>query len=178
MERIKLFTVLSFILFFVSCTNDDLSDLDTAAKASDLIGTWNLIEESQEGVASVILQGLPLTGTITSVSKDLNATITFSENPSVLTATGSYTETITATFATLTRTEEIPVLLNNELSQGAWSLNQGVISLSGGNEMQAINIVELTGSTLKIEIPIVRNVILEGNNIGLDTTIKMTFSKQ
>lgn len=178
MKRIKLLTVFSFILFFVSCTNDDMASLDTNAKVSDLLGTWNLTEESQEGVASVILQGLPLTGNITSVSKDLNATITFSENPSVLTVTGSYTEIITATFATLTRTEEIPVVLNNELSQGTWSLSQGVISLSGGNEMQDIDIIELTSNTLRIEIPIVRNVILEGNNVGLDTTIKMTFSKQ
>ncbi len=178
MKVIKLLTVFSFILFFVSCTSDDMTSLDTNAKVSDLLGTWDLTEESQEGVASIILQGLPLTGAITSVSQDLNATITFSENPGVLTVAGSYTEIITASFATLTRTEEIPVVLNNELSQGAWSLNQGVITLSGGNEMQDINIIELTGTTLRIEIPIVRNVILEGNNIGLDTTIKMTFSKQ
>ena len=155
MKVIKLLTIFSFVLFFVSCTSDDTSSLNTNAKVSDLLGTWTLTEESQEGVASIILQGVPLTGSITSTSKDLDASITFSENPSVLTVVGSYTEIITASFATLTRTEEIPVVLNNELSQGTWSLSQGVITLSGGNEVQEINIIELTGTTLKIEIPIV-----------------------
>lgn len=178
MRTIKLLTTLVFVFFISSCTSDDTSILDTGAKSSDLVGVWELEEESQEGIASTILGGIPLRGTITSFGKDLSATITLTESPNVLSVTGSYTEVITASFATFSRTEEIPILLNNELNQGTWSLNQGVISLLGNNETQEINIIQLTSTTLVIEIPIIRNVILEENNVGLDTTVKMTFNKQ
>jgi len=178
MRIAKLFTVVCFIILVTSCTSDDMTALDTRAQASDLVGTWNLIEESQEGTGKVTLQGIPVTGTITSMGKDFDATITFTENPNILMAAGSYTEVITASFATINRTEEIPVVLNNELSQGAWSLNEGVITLSGGSEIQDVNIIELTSTRLKIEIPIKRDVVIEGSNVEVDTTIKMTFDKQ
>lgn len=162
----------------MSCTSDDMTPIDTRAQANDLVGIWKLTEESQEGTGRITLNGVPLTGNITSTAKDLDATLTISENPNILNASGSYTEVITGSFATLSRTEEIPVVLNNELNQGAWSLDEGVITLSGGDETQKVNIVELTSTTLKIEVPIDRDVILEGTTVALDTTIKMTFAKQ
>jgi len=155
-----------------------MTPIDTRAQANDLVGVWVLTEESQEGTGTVILNDIPLSGNITSTAKDLNATLTISENPNTIMAAGSYTEVITASFVTLTRTEEIPVILNNELSQGIWSLNEGVITISDSNESQEVSIIELTSTILEIEIPIERDVVLEGTSVSIDTTIKMTFTKQ
>ncbi len=178
MKSIKFLSALCFVFFMTACTNDDESPIDTGASANDLVGVWNLTEESQDGIGKVTIEGITLNGTITSTSKNIDASLTITENPNTITATGGYTEVITASFATLNRTEEIRVDLDNELNQGAWSLNSGVLTLLGGSETLDVNIIELSSTTLKIEIPIQRDVILEGNEVAIDTTIKMTFSKQ
>jgi len=178
MKTLKILSILCFIFALTACTSDDGSPVDTGASSNDLVGVWNLTEESQDGIGKVTIEGITLNGTITSTSKNLDATLTITENPNTITAAGSYTEVITASFATISRTEEVLVNLDNELNEGAWSLNNGVLTLLGGSETLDVDIIELTATTLKIEIPIQRDVILEGNDVAIDTTIKMTFSKQ
>ncbi len=178
MKILKILSILLVVVSLTGCTSDDGSPIDTNASANDLVGVWTLTEESQDGVAKVTIEGVTLNGTITSTSKNLDATLTITENPNTITAAGSYTEVITASFATLNRTEEVLVDLDNELNQGAWSLSNGVLTLLGGSETLDVNIIELTSTTLRIEIPIERDVVLEGTDVAIDTTIKMTFTKQ
>ncbi len=178
MKTLKIVSILCFIFLTTACTSDDESPIDTGAAANDLVGVWQLTEESQDGVGKVTLEGVTINGTITSTSKNLDATLTITENPNTITAAGSYTEVITASFATLSRTEEVEVNLDNELNQGAWSLNNGVLTLLGGAETLEVNIIQLTSTMLRIEIPIERDVIIEGTDVSIDTTIKMTFTKQ
>jgi len=169
--------VATMLILFVSCTNDEDTLVDVDAEASDLVGTWELIEESQEGKGTATIEGIPITGNITSFAKDIDAQITISENPNTISASGGYTEVITGTFATISRTDEVPVSLNDEINQGSWSLTNGVLTLTGGGETLDINITELTATTLKVEIDVVRDVTIDGVVVAIDTTIKMTFSK-
>jgi hypothetical protein len=177
MKALKYVVIVCVISLISACTSDD-STIDTNAQEQDLIGTWNLTEESQDGKGTATIEGIPVSGNISSFAKDLDAQITFSNAPNSITASGGYTEVVTVSFLTITNTEEIPVFLNGEISQGTWSMNSGVITLSGGNDSQEINIVELTATTLKVEINVLRDVVVDGIDVAVDTTVKMTFVKQ
>lgn len=166
-----------FVILFVSCMNDESTPVDVNAEANDLIGSWSLIEESQEGKGTATIEGIPITGNITSFAKDIDAQITITSNPDAISASGGYTEVITGTFATISRTDEVSISLNDEISQGSWTLNNGILTLTGGGKMEDVKIIELTATTLKVEIDVVRDVLIDGVNVAIDTTIKMTFSK-
>ncbi len=177
MEVLKNSLLTCLILLIISCESDDGSLVDTGAQEDALVGTWNLIEESQEGTGTATIDGFPLTGNISSFAKDIDAQIIISKTPNVITPSGSYTEVITVSFLTITRNEEISVFLGGEINQASWSLNDGVLELLDGNETQEINIITLTATTLKVEINVVRDIVIDGIDIAVDTIIKMTFEK-
>ena len=173
--------LLMFVLtLFFSCTSsDDTIMVDTDAKSSDLIGTWNLIEESQEGTISTTFNGIPVNGGISSAGKNLNTQLTFTENPDNVTANGSYTDVINVSVVGQSLAQqEITVPFNDFINQGSWSLNQGILTLTQNNVQKDVRIVELTASTLKIEIDIEDEQVDYQDYSGtVNTTIKMTFTK-
>ncbi len=177
MEILKKGLLTCLIIVIVSCSSDDNSQVDRNAQEDALVGTWNLIEESQVGTGTATIEGIPLTGNISSFAKDIDAQIIISKTPNIITPSGSYTEVITVSFLTINRVEEVPVFLGGEINDASWSLNDGVLELLDGNETQEINIITLTATTLKVEINVIRDIVIDGIDVAVDTTIKMTFEK-
>jgi len=173
--------LLMFVLtLFFSCTSsDDTIIVDTNAKSSDLVGTWNLIEEGQKGTISTTFNGIPVNGDISSTGKDLNTQMTFAENPNNVSAAGSYTDVIKISIVGQSVAEqEITIPFNGFINQGSWSLNQGILTLTQNNVQKDVRIVELTTSSLKMEIDIEDEQVDYQDFSGtVNTTIKMTFTK-
>jgi len=178
MKLFKQILLLSLTLLFISCSSEDSTPIDINAQEEDLVGTWNLIEESQDGIVSP--NDIPVNGSITSVGKDLDAQIAFTANPKNYTGSGSYTDVIKITAVGQTLAEgELIVPISDIINQGTWSLNEGVLSLTENGIVQEVNITELTAATLKVEFEIkVDNVTYQGFTGDIESTIKMTFQKQ
>ena len=166
-------------LFFSCTSSDDTIIVDTSAKSSDLVGTWSLIEEGQQGSISTTLSGIPVSGTITSVGKDLNTQMTFTENSNNFTATGSYTDVIN--FSVVGQSlaqQEVTIPISDFINQGSWSLDQGILTITQNNVQKEVRISELTASSLKIEIDIEDEQVDYQEFSGkVNTTVKMTFTK-
>jgi hypothetical protein len=181
MSDFKNIIIFVFSMIVVSCNDDDTSIIDTNAMAEDLIGTWNLTEESQNGkVTTELIVGIPVSGIVTSVGKNLNAQFIFNENPNIYEASGGYTDVIKIAVAGQTLAEgDLEVPISSLIDQGSWSLNQGVLTLSHNGIEQTVNIIELTTTTLIIELDIEEdNITYQGFTGDIESTIKMTFEKQ
>lgn len=177
MKTFKFLTTISFILLFISCTTDDVNQADTSAQEEDLIGSWNLTEVTQEGTGSTTISGITVNGNITSFGKDIDAQIVFSSDPNSFAGSGGFTDVVTASIATLSLTEEIQYDTADFINQGTWSLNSGILTLNQSGESLEIRITQLNTSTLKIELDINEDIIVDGTQVTIDTTVKMSFTK-
>jgi hypothetical protein len=180
MRILKNGLLLSLLTLFFSCTSsDDTIIVDISAKSSDLVGSWSLIEESQEGRVSTTFNNIPVNGDISSTGKNLNTQLIFTESPNNVTANGSYTDVIKISIVGQSIAEqEVTIPFSDFISQGLWSLNQGILTITQNNVQQEVRISELTASTLKIEIDILdEQVDYQGFSGKVNTTIKMTFTK-
>jgi len=173
----KFILFISITLFLFSCNEDDATPIDTNAQEQDLIGTWNLTEESQDGKV-ISEQGIEV-GTITSVGKDMDAQIVFTANPNNFTGSGGYTDVVNVSvLGQSIAEEEVVVSINDLINQGSWSIDQGILTLTANSVDQTANITELTTTTLKVEFDIEETSTLQGFTGTIDSTIKMTFTKQ
>ena len=122
MSDFKKLIVFIFLIIVVSCNDDDSSIIDTNAMAEDLIGTWNLTEESQNGkVTTELIVGIPVSGTVTSFGKNLNTQFIFNENPNIYEATGGYTDVIKIAVAGQTLAEgDLEVPISSLITFCAW----------------------------------------------------------
>lgn len=181
MSFTKKIIIFIFSILVLSCNEDESSIIDTNAKSEDLIGSWNLIEESQNGkVKTEVIAGVPVNGTITSVGKNLDTQFTFTESPNSFETSGGYTDAIKIAVAGQTLAEgDLIVPISSLMNQGTWSLNQGILNLNQNGVEQKVNIIELTASTLKIEFEFEeKNVTYMAFTGDIESTIKMTFEKQ
>ena len=187
MKIVKYLALFIAISFFISCSDDDSTPIDTGAQQSDLIGTWNLAEVTHDGTATATIQNIPVTGNVDAFGKNIDAQVKISENPNNLTASGGYTAETTVSIATENFEFDLPIVLNEVLSQSSWTLNSGIITLTNGGETLDLNITELNKTSLKIEfdfiltvpVPAGLNIPLlpEGTPIELDIKVNMSFTK-
>ena len=166
-----------FSLLVISCSDDDSTIIDTNAQAEDLIGTWNLTEETQNGTVTTEVL---VNGNITSVGKNLDTQFIFTNNPNNFEASGGYTDTVKISVAGITLFEgDVDVPISTLINQGTWAIDQGILSLTQNSIVQTVNITELTSTMLKIEFDIEEdNVTFQDFTGDIQSTIKMTFTKQ
>lgn len=144
---IKLITLFSITLFFASCSS---SDDAPQVNSKDLLGTWNLTEVTTEGTTKSTGNGVTIESTYTSLGKDYNAKLIFSENPNKFQSSGSYTSVVTTT--TLGQESTINVPINNIIGAGDWEITGNTLNTSGYGDDASAEILELNESTLKLKI--------------------------
>jgi len=175
----KLIVLFSATLLFLSCsTDDDGSIVDTNADVQNLIGTWLLAEITQDGTVSTDVQGVPVNGTITSFGKDIDAQIVFTENPDNYVASGGYTDVITINVLGQTIDEQQNVSIGDVLGQGSWTLDQGILTLTQSSDIRTASIIELTTTSLKLELEINEQAVFQGIAGNIESTLMMTLTKQ
>ncbi len=180
MKNLKIIIVLfSATLIFLSCnTDDDGNTVDPNAQAQNLIGTWLLTEITQDGTVESEIQGVPVSGTITSFGKDIDAQIVFTESPDNYVTSGGYTDVITVKVLGQTFNEEQNISISDILGQGSWTLDQSILTLTQSSDIRAANVIELTTTSLKLEIEIKEQAVLQDITGNIKSTLMMTLTKQ
>ena len=177
MKVLKFVSVFCLTILFISCSSDDSSPIDTNAQADDLTAIWNLNEITQEGTITTDVQGVPVQSTFTSFGKDINAQVEFKQNPNNFTSSGSYTSVVTISLLGQSNTQEVSVPIDDFLNQGTWSLNNGVMTISQNGETVEANVIELTNTSLKLELEDERVIVEQGFTNTTKTKVNMTLTK-
>jgi len=176
MKKVFLLSIISvFTLVFTSCSNDD--DAVTTASEGEVIGTWNLTAlETKDGQSITEFDGSSLETTFTSVGKDFDTVITFSEDPQNVVSEGSYTTILTTTFMGESQSEEI---IGEDFFQSEkWRLDGNTLYFVSGEEKEiGLTITELTDSKMSLMYDLEDTVEVLGGTTRVSATYTMTLSK-
>ena len=142
----------------IGCSTDDNGGDDTGG---DLVGTWRLVEFTYNGETSTEIEGTSLDSSFDGEGINLDTTITFSEDPNEVMASGSYDIVLTTSFEGESITQTLPI--DNFESEGTWSRSGNTLTtdveltsiaaaggMTGDMSMTTFSIDELTDTTLRL----------------------------
>lgn len=169
--------LLSIVLFITSCESDNNSD--TTLLEADLLGTWNLKEQTLDGNMVFTKNGITSKATVVGYAKNIDMSLTFNNNPKKVVSEGKYTLVTTSTFLGQTLVEEQVVESENDPAENPnWELNGNNITLSNDISLPSNLIVEsFNGKTLTLKAEIDENISDKGDSIVIKTTIYFVLEK-
>ncbi|MEO9571601.1 MAG: lipocalin family protein [Polaribacter sp.] len=176
--KTKILLLLAVVTFLTACETNDNANIDITS--ADLIGTWNLTQQSiDDGSMTITSEGQTQTVTYSALAKDLDITYTFSVNPNELNLNGSYTLVATANFLGQSETEEQEI--NTSLfpiKPVAWSLNGNALTFTEENDFPAVlNVVEFSENYLKLVGEINETETDGGESYNIKATITFVLEK-
>jgi len=176
MKKIFLLSLIGvFALVFTSCSNDE--DAVSNANESEIIGTWNLTAlETKDGKSDTDFDGNSIETTFSSVGKEFDTIVTFSEDPQNVTSEGSYTTILTTTFMGESQSEEIEG--DDFFQSDKWRLDGSTLYfVSADGEEIGLTITELTDSKMNLKYDLNDTVEVFGGTTTVSATYTMTLSK-
>jgi hypothetical protein len=175
--KLKKLVVLAIFAIFSCCETNN--DLNTPITENELIGTWNVTEQTLDATISYTDNGQTETATIDSFSKDINLTLLFTDNPKKAIAEGDYTLVSTVTVGGQTQTDEEYVEVVSIPSENpTWSLNGNNILLSNDFSLpQNMMIESYDGSKLVLKAEINETETENGQSIAIKTIMLIVLEK-
>lgn len=163
----QFFIVLTLSITFTSCSSDDSS----SDSAPSLIGTWTGVSVDATGTASVEFQGFPVTVDFVGDSYDENFTLTFSENPNVVSSDGTYSMAFDASLAGQTIFSETfeDIML---LDESEWSREGDELTFTAQGQTMTATIVALTNNALTLEIDTTQ--MFQGNEADINLVVVLS----
>ena len=175
--KTKILSLIVFVLILSSCETEDTNVTVTEA---DLIGVWNLTEQTIEnGLITYSGNGQNLSATYSAYAKNIEMTLTFTDNPKKIYATGKYTivTTVSALGQTQTEEEEIYAVNDPDLSP-TWELNGNIILFSNDSDFPANMIIDsFDGTTLRLRGEVDETVSENGQSATAKATMRMALMK-
>jgi len=168
----KLIFIFSVTLLFISC-NDDESVLQI--ENSQILGTWNLTELTEDGTTTTSSQGFDISATFSAYGKNINAEVTFTENPNEFASSGSYISVLTTEILGQQTVQEVPI--NNFIGSGDWEINGNIMTSTANGEESTAEILELNESILKLKIIEEIETSFQGTVIKTKVTVNYTLTK-
>ncbi|MEM9076654.1 MAG: lipocalin family protein [Bacteroidota bacterium] len=152
-------------------SNDDTSGDDSSNDGSTdatIVGNWRLVSATiNDGQASTVFNGLPVSFPFTSTSQDENVDIIFQENPNVISGMGQYTNIIQFTIIGNDFSEE--TTFDSPLTDGNWEMGNNELTISGSSQANGtFEITELTSNTLILQTDFEQTVPVD--DLELDAT--------
>jgi len=175
----KLVLVLFLGIVSVSCSTDDEEPgvFSGNVKASDIEGVWTVTEfYTENGKINTKISGVDVTANFQSDGKNFkNSKITFTQNPDVVTSTGTFTNTTTVSYLTFSQTEDssetIPIA-------GTWSIANNIVSMGVAPTFLEYTIIDFTQNTLKLKYRYIENVeVVSGITGDATATIFITVTR-
>jgi hypothetical protein len=167
--KLLLFSV-AVILF--SCGKDD----DPIPTSQGMVGAWTITALDYKGTTTTTAQGASVKADFTGTGKALNLTVTFKDNPKVVTNEGSYTIVLKTTIMGQTSTDEYP--LEEAFTDGTWALDGKTLRITGANGTDKATIIEQTSTTLKVSVNESESETDQGITIATNLQATYTFKKK
>jgi hypothetical protein len=177
--KTRILLLLTVITFLTACESNDNTNIDITS--ADLIGTWNATAQTLELATSAIIQGVTITSNSSGYGKDFDFIYTFSENPNIVTTSGSFTS-VTNTTSNIPGQSDIDqeIELNSidGFDSGTWNLDNNTITISDSSGQTSVaEVVEFTGSKLKLKITIDESQNISGISADISGEMFLTLEK-
>jgi hypothetical protein len=159
------------LLSVIACKKDD----DDVTPAS-ITGTWRLTDiHSENGQIAFDFLGTPITGPYEFHGINYDATTTFTENPNAFVSQGEYTA---AAYYEILGSGVSDTLTADVDATGSWFVNGDKISQVINGDTTTLDILELTGSKLRLRL-LLNESYLDGGTLYSQTgEVYSTFEKQ
>jgi len=164
--KTKILITTLFISILYSCSVNNTSDV--VVPAQDLVGIWNLTSITMDDAVLSVTSPVITTLTGTGFGKNLNATMTFSENPNQVVVDGNFVFQLTyRTAGGQESTQDLQldnVFFNDTFGflTSTWALNENILTLSEGGEQLNINVISYIGNVITIETNVNKSISLDG----------------
>ena len=175
MKLSKLFLFIALIAATVSCKSDDDSNMQINA---ELAGTWSATGIDFTGTTATEFMGVTLNVAAVGTGTNINYSITLSEDPNIVLATGMFDLELTLTAPgvppqTQTLTDQMPV------GGGTWEQNGNTVSFTENGETTVVNIDVLTATDLQLSFSETETTTQPNGAIVTESTnLVMTFTRQ
>lgn len=172
------------------CDSDGITNEDEIAGGTNpqepngnetplIVKTWGLVSATiDDGTATTIFQGQSYNLTYTSTSSNENIEVIFSENPSKVQSSGTYTSILNFNFLGQDYSENI----NSEspLSEGDWQIiNDDILEIISNDVVTgSYEILELTDNSLKVKVIVDRVLPVGGVDLNTKGTLILSFTKK
>ena len=168
------FSILFFVLTLVlsACSSDD-SPLETSG---NIVGTWIGVDVDYTGTSETTASGETIKATFVGESYDANYSLIFTENPNEVISEGTYSLKLT------TKVSEQTQVSNSEnltfLNSGTWDKVGDQLTIVGDGQTSTATILELTDTTLKIEINETQSVSAQDVTVKYVIDVIATYTRQ
>ncbi|WP_026777905.1 lipocalin family protein [Polaribacter sp. Hel_I_88] len=178
--KILIATVL--ISFLYSCSVNNSSDV--VVPAPDLVGTWNLTSVTMDNAVLSVTSPVITTLTGEGFGKNLNASMTFTENPNNVVIDGNFVFQLTYKDANSQESTE-DLLLDNlffndtfGFLSSSWTLNDNILTLNEGGEQLNINVISYIGNVITIETDVNKAITVDNVTSTVTGKALLTIEKQ
>jgi len=176
MKITKTLLVLLLSITIFSCDSDDGAPIIPIADVSgDILGTWEMIDLNYTGSNTLVSQGQSIPTTYVGVGKNIDNSISFTENPNDVLAEGTYDIELTSTTfgQTTTQTQtDLPLIPNS-----TWSKNGTTLIFTANGQDTPFTILELSATTLKFQQDSDDTITQQGITIENSLSMVTTFTR-
>ncbi|WP_298488826.1 hypothetical protein [uncultured Maribacter sp.] len=179
MKKLSLFLFLSATILFTSCEKDsDENQLkNSLTSESDIIGEWDLTAyKVEDGETVTKVNGASVTQKYSSIGKDFDMQIEFSNDPNTATSNGSFISETSISILGQTQVTEIP--LYTVFNSSTWELRDGVIFfIDENNKETKMTTIESTENKLVLSYDINETIEVQEGATST-TTGKLTITME
>jgi len=167
-------TMLFFAIFLVACSNND----DEIITSGEILGAWNMVSFEYDGSSSFEISGVNINSDYTGKAKNIDFSMTFTENPNQVLGSGSYDLEVTVSAIGVSDTETTSISDINSAAE--WSRDGDILTFTGtfySGSLDVVNtgasqeftIEELTDTSLRIRSSMEEII----DDFGIETTVRM-----
>jgi hypothetical protein len=144
-----------------------------------LVGEWNVTAQTLDTSTTASNQGITISSNTKSYGKDFNFLFTFSENPNVISAIGTYTSVNTTTIPGQSDlVQEFDVNSIDGFDSGNWSLSGNTITFTDNNNEESFaEIVEYSGTKLILKAVVNEEQDISGVSVKISGEMLLTLEK-
>ncbi|ARV11449.1 hypothetical protein BTO09_03440 [Gilvibacter sp. SZ-19] len=177
MKHLKLLALLLLVPVYIACSSDDDNNTTQEEVEASLVGTWTAETIDFDSTITTTVEGLPVTATQEGEGFDIDATITFSEDPNTVNSDGQFSMTVTTTFLGVSETETLENL--DLIGDGMWTLSDNTLVITGTADDQdaTITVELLTADSLRLRIEQTEMLDTPVGTGEVDAVFVATFSR-
>ena len=174
MKILKILFITVLTISIVSCGDDDDAGNDVGGSV-DLIGTWNAVSVNYTGTTVTEANGVSIQADFVGEGMNIDYTLNFTSNPNELTSEGSYDIELTTTILNETTTQTFTDI--EFASTGEWLLDGDQMTVTADGVTTIITVVELTATSLILNIIDVQTQNTGGATITITTDSTLVYNR-